>query len=220
MFLSSPRICKRKNSSSAERGSSSSSTLGFVHTARLEVEGDVIRATQVRKQRVTLEHHGRTAFDRKLADHVLAVDQDGALGRRFVAGDHAQYRRLATARRPQQTAVASARYFQIDVFHCGRFAEALGDACQFDAASRGRAPISRVHSCSFAKDAFPTGRDLRHWMMAIDPSASAMAMNDTSVVTVPSAYRAGEVTLVVMPQISMGSVFAAPEVNKVRGNSS
>ena len=55
-------------------------------------------------------------------------------------------------------------------------------------------------------------------MNAIEPSASAMAAKDTSVVTVPNAYSAGEVTLVVMPQISMGSVFAAPEVNKVRGN--
>src|SRR4029079_4241717 len=106
-------------------------------------------------------------------------------------------------------AVASARYFQIDVPDRDRFAEALGDARQFDAASRGGTLICGVHSGSFAEDAFATGRDLRHWMMAIDPSASAMAMNDTSVVTVPSAYSAGEVTLVVIPQISIGSVFAA-----------
>ena len=45
-------------------------------------------------------------------------------------------------------------------------------------------------------------------------------MKDTSVVTVPSAYSAGEVTFVVMPQISIGSVFFAPAVSSVRGNSS
>ena len=57
-------------------------------------------------------------------------------------------------------------------------------------------------------------------MMAIEPSARAIATNETSVVTVPSAYSAGEVTLVVMPQISIGSVFCAPAVSSVRGNSS
>ena len=63
-------------------------------------------------------------------------------------------------------------------------------------------------------------RARRRWIRAIEPSASAMTMNETRVVTVPSAYSAGEVTLVVIVQISSGSVFFGPTVSQVRGNSS
>ena len=40
------------------------------------------------------------------------------------------------------------------------------------------------------------------------------------VVTVPTANSAGEVTLVVIAQISSGSVFSLPAVSTVRANSS
>ena len=41
--------------------------------------------------------------------------------------------------------------------------------------------------------------------------------NDTTVVTVPTAYSAGEVTLVVIAQISSGSVFLLPAVSSGAG---
>ena len=44
--------------------------------------------------------------------------------------------------------------------------------------------------------------------------------NDTTVVTAPTAYSAGEVTLVVIAQISSGSVFLLPAVSEVRASSS
>ena len=44
-----------------------------------------------------------------------------------------------------------------------------------------------------------------------------MTTNETIVVTVPTAYSAGEVTFVVIVQISIGSVFSLPEVSTVRG---
>ncbi len=47
-----------------------------------------------------------------------------------------------------------------------------------------------------------------------------MTTNETMVVTVPTAYSAGEVTFVVIVQISIGRVFSLPEVSTVRGNSS
>ncbi len=60
----------------------------------------------------------------------------------------------------------------------------------------------------------------RRWISAIEPSASVITRNETAVVTVPSANSAGEVTLVVMTQISSGSVLRGPTVSSVRGNSS
>ena len=131
----------RRNSSSADSGSSSSSTRGLVISARasatrccwppdscgrhavrellelhprqhlrglgaalgltdaahLEIEGDVVEHAQMREQRIALEHHRRAALDRRHADDHLAADPDLARGRRFVAGDHAQDRRLAAA---------------------------------------------------------------------------------------------------------------------------
>ena len=47
-----------------------------------------------------------------------------------------------------------------------------------------------------------------------------ITMNDTTVVTVPTAYNAGEVTFVVIAQICSGSVLTLPAVSTVRGNSS
>ena len=47
-----------------------------------------------------------------------------------------------------------------------------------------------------------------------------MTTNEIAVVTVPIANSAGEVTLVVMFQISSGSVLRGPTVTEVRGNSS
>ncbi len=47
-----------------------------------------------------------------------------------------------------------------------------------------------------------------------------MIRNEARVVTVPSAYKPGEVTFSVMLQISSGRVLSGPEVCSVRENSS
>ena len=47
-----------------------------------------------------------------------------------------------------------------------------------------------------------------------------MMTNEIRVVTVPSAYNDGEVTLSVMLQISSGRVLSDPAVSRVRVNSS
>ena len=47
-----------------------------------------------------------------------------------------------------------------------------------------------------------------------------MTAAENSVVSVPSAYSTGVVTLVVMPKISSGSVLSLPAVSSVRANSS
>jgi hypothetical protein len=69
------------------------------HAAHPQREGNVVAHRKVRKQRVALEHHRGAALARRLTDDIAAVDQDLAVGRTFVTGDHPQNRRLAAAAR-------------------------------------------------------------------------------------------------------------------------
>ena len=50
-----------------------------------------------------LEHEGDVALRGAHEGDVLAVKEDAAGGRQLEAGDHPQCRRLAAARRPEQT---------------------------------------------------------------------------------------------------------------------
>ena len=109
--------------------------LGLADAAHFEVEGDVVGAAQMREQRIALEHHRRPALHRRRTHHVLAVDQHCTFGRRLVPRDHAQDRRLAAARRPQQTAVGAAWNLRSMSCHRDGLAEALGDAFELDAAT-------------------------------------------------------------------------------------
>src|SRR5262249_30284986 len=58
------------------------------------------------------------------------------------------------------------------------------------------------------------------WMAPIDISETAMTTKEMAAVTVPRAYKAGDVIFVVMPQISSGKVLLGPTVTQLRGNSS
>src|SRR5580704_18160970 len=58
-------------------------------------------------------------------------------------------------------------------------------------------------------------RTRRRSIKAIDVSARPMTMNDMTVVTVPTANSAGEVTSVVIAQIASGSVLLLPDVRTV-----
>jgi hypothetical protein len=62
---------------------------------------DVLGDVHVREQRVVLEDGVDVALVRRHAGDRLAGEQDLALGRLLEAGDHAQGRRLAAARRPR-----------------------------------------------------------------------------------------------------------------------
>ncbi len=73
-----------------------------VATAQLEAEGDVVAHCQVREQAVGLEDHPHVALVGRHPGEVLAADLDAA-GRRLVeAGQDAQCRGLAAARRAEQ----------------------------------------------------------------------------------------------------------------------
>ena len=63
---------------------------------------DVLEDRQVWKQRVVLEHEADVALVRRQPGHVLAVEENPTGVRHFIAGDHAQRRRLAAARRAEQ----------------------------------------------------------------------------------------------------------------------
>ncbi len=71
-------------------------------SAASQREADVLRDRHVRVERVVLEHHRHVAVARlQVVDDTLA-DPDLALADLLEAGDHAQRRRLAAARRPDE----------------------------------------------------------------------------------------------------------------------
>jgi hypothetical protein len=68
------------------------------HAFLAQAEGDVVDDGEPREERVRLEDHAAVGAGRA---HRLAVEQDLAGGRLVEAGDQAQQRRLAAARRPE-----------------------------------------------------------------------------------------------------------------------
>jgi hypothetical protein len=70
--------------------------------AHLQPERDVARHGQVRKQCVALEHQAGIALPWRQLGDVAAIEANCTRARRYEAGDHAQGRGLAAARRPEQ----------------------------------------------------------------------------------------------------------------------
>jgi hypothetical protein len=149
----------RRNGSSADSGSSSSRICGVVMSARawrhgdefeelhrrlaprrlvdpphLEREGDIVDAAEMREQRVALKHHRRAALGGRQVGDVGRTDQNVALARAFVTGDHAQRRRLAAAGGTEQAAIAAGGDAQIDGVHCNCRAIAFRHAHEFEIA--------------------------------------------------------------------------------------
>ena len=71
----------------------------------------------VRIERVVLEHHGDVAVLRRHVVDDVAADQDLAAGDVLEAGDHAQRRRLAAARRADQDDELVVGDVEVDAAH-------------------------------------------------------------------------------------------------------
>ena len=72
------------------------------HLAHAQAEGHILRHRPVREQRIGLEHHSHVPPVHRQVGDVAAADMDAARVGVLEARDHAQARRLAAARRPQQ----------------------------------------------------------------------------------------------------------------------
>ena len=86
--------------------------LGTIHGAAPEAERQVVLHRHVRVERIGLEHHRDVAvLGGHLVDHA-PVDRERARRDRLEAGDHAQRRRLAAARGPEQHHELAVRDFE------------------------------------------------------------------------------------------------------------
>ena len=99
--------------------------LGPVHPLALEPEGDVLLHAEMWKQRVALEHGVGRALEGRAAGHVLAVQQDPALGGLLEAGDHAEGRGLAAAGGAEHGEELAPRDLQVEIAHRGEIAKTL-----------------------------------------------------------------------------------------------
>ena len=90
-----------------------------------EAVADIRRDTQVRKQRVGLEHDAEIARGRRQVRDVAPGDLDHALVLRIEAGDRAQQRGLAAAGRPEEADEVALLHVERDVLERGELAEAF-----------------------------------------------------------------------------------------------
>ena len=91
----------------------------------LERERDIAFDRHVWKERVALEHHPHRPALRRAPREVFAVQQDAAAIGEVEAGDHAQQRRLAATRGPEQREELSGLDVEADIVHCHRGAPPL-----------------------------------------------------------------------------------------------
>ena len=96
---------------------------------------DVVADGHVREERVVLEDRVDVAVERRDRGDVGAVEQDPAGGRQLEAGDHAQGRRLARARRPEHREELAVADVEVDAVDRDDVAVVLRDPFEAD---RGR----------------------------------------------------------------------------------
>ena len=116
----------------------------------LEAVGDVLLDAEVREQGVALEHHVDRALVRRHPEQVLAVDLDAARLGRLEAGDRAQQRGLAAARRAEQGEELVVGDVERDAVQGDRVAVDGADAVDAEQGCGGHfvVPVSRVSRCA------------------------------------------------------------------------
>ena len=122
-------------------------------------------------QRVALEDHGDVALARLELVHAPPADGDLTLGDRLEPRDHAQQRRLAAARGPDQHDEFAIGNVEVDVVHHDHAVEALGDVADVHC-SHGRyftAPSVRP-------------RTMNLWPSAIRSTAGMVEMIDAAAI--------------------------------------
>ena len=130
--LSSRRvICRMRAASSTLRSISAPR-----HALRDQRKGDVPAHVHVRIEREQLEHEGDVALRGALPGDVLAAEEDPALGRQLEAGDHAQGRRLAAARRAEQAEEFAVLHGEGRVLHRHEVGKGLVQALDADLGHR------------------------------------------------------------------------------------
>jgi len=108
------------------------SDLGLGRPPRLQPVPEVLADGHVRVQRVGLEDHRDVPAARSQIRHVTVADPDRPVRNLFEAGDHAQQRRLAAPRRPdedQELAVCDVERHAVDR---GHGTEGLGHLLELD----------------------------------------------------------------------------------------
>ncbi len=106
--------------------------LGLGYAADLQAVGHVVVNCHVRIERVVLEYHGDVALGRlEIVDHA-AADRYLALGNGLQPGDHAQQRRLATARGTDDDQELAVGDLAIDAVNDSVVAVGLVDFAEFD----------------------------------------------------------------------------------------
>src|SRR6185312_4766474 len=121
----------------------------------LEAEGDVVPDRQVREQRVVLEDGVDVALVGRQPRDVGAGELDEARRRLLEAADHAQGRRLAAARWPEEAEELALLDVEIDVVDGVRVAIHLGDLHHPDVDVSHR----YERSCSGEADGWRSGLD-------------------------------------------------------------
>jgi hypothetical protein len=86
----------------------------------------------VRIEGVALEDHRDVARARRQIGHVASADPDATARRLLEPGDHAQERRLAAARRPDEDEELAVGDLERDVFDRDHITELLGDVFEDD----------------------------------------------------------------------------------------
>jgi hypothetical protein len=101
--------------------------LGLGAVLQLQPEGDVVERREVRIERVVLEDHRHPPFVRRRVGDVLVTQQDAALVEPVEAGDQAEGRALAAARRSEQRDEGAGRDVERQVVDRADLPEVTGD---------------------------------------------------------------------------------------------
>src|SRR5690242_4083349 len=115
----------------ARRLSNARANLAAGHALALQGEGDIVGDIHVRIEREELKHEGDVARRGAAEGDVLAVEQNASVGRQLEAGDHAQRRGLAAARRPEHRKEGAVADGEVRALHGGELIERLSQV--FDA---------------------------------------------------------------------------------------